>query len=369
MFKYIRCPKCKGTLSQQDYQIHIKYCSINNKQIPIHPQINPKTTQIPSYNQNKVNYPINNNQVNNNIISQQNNSLYMQPIYNNKNNNFIPNKAYPSNINYNRKKSNQTQIKPEINNKNKIKYNIDNNYNYANNIPSEKRSYFKCNICGKVILSTKEKEHLLNHKSEQEKKDLLLAQNLQDEFIFKNIPPNAIKQQKKIEQYIKQKQNRQNEPNNEKNHNIPNSPHRPHFGNIIIRQINVGPPNYDNTPHIRQIIIPMRLLRNSTRNHNININEFIRRILHHSNENPTAQHIINELPQNKIDDIKKLDKDKQNCVICMEDFKNGDVTTNLPCLHMFHSNCIQCWLKTQNTCPICKFKLTQENINRINRSG
>ena len=59
--------------------------------------------------------------------------------------------------------------------------------------------------------------------------------------------------------------------------------------------------------------------------------------------------------------IPILDNDKKNCVICMEDFKNGDVTTNLPCLHMFHTNCIQSWLKTQNTCPICKFKLTQAN--------
>lgn len=97
------------------------------------------------------------------------------------------------------------------------------------------------------------------------------------------------------------------------------------------------------------------------------LNELIDRMLHHTRENPTDTAIVSELPETKIDDIKKLDNDKKNCVICMEDFKNGDKTTNLPCLHMFHTNCIQSWLKKQNTCPICKFKLTPDNINNINR--
>ena len=98
-----------------------------------------------------------------------------------------------------------------------------------------------------------------------------------------------------------------------------------------------------------------------------NLNDIIERMLHYSRENPTDEAILSELPENQIDDIKKLDNDKKNCVICMEDFKNGDISTNLPCLHMFHTNCIQTWLNTQNTCPICKFELTEENINNINR--
>jgi hypothetical protein len=82
-----------------------------------------------------------------------------------------------------------------------------------------------------------------------------------------------------------------------------------------------------------------------------------------SRENPTDQEILNELPETTIDDVNKLDPEKKNCVICLEDFKNGDKATVLPCIHMFHTSCIQNWLKTQNSCPICKFKLTGENIN------
>ena len=80
-------------------------------------------------------------------------------------------------------------------------------------------------------------------------------------------------------------------------------------------------------------------------------------------EHPTDQQILNELPETQIDDVTKLSPEKKNCVICLEDFKNGEKATVLPCLHLFHNNCIQNWLKTQDCCPICKFKLTVENLN------
>jgi hypothetical protein len=82
-----------------------------------------------------------------------------------------------------------------------------------------------------------------------------------------------------------------------------------------------------------------------------------------SYEHPTDEQIINELPETQIDDVTKLDPEKKNCIICLEDFKNGDKATVLPCIHLFHTTCIQNWLKTQNTCPICKYKLTGENLN------
>ena len=80
-------------------------------------------------------------------------------------------------------------------------------------------------------------------------------------------------------------------------------------------------------------------------------------------ENPTDQEILNELPETQIEDVSKLDSEKKNCVICLEDFKNGDKACVLPCVHIFHTNCVKEWLKTKNFCPICKFKLTGENLN------
>ena len=80
-------------------------------------------------------------------------------------------------------------------------------------------------------------------------------------------------------------------------------------------------------------------------------------------EHPTSQQILDSLPETQIDDATKLDSEKKNCVICLEDFKNEDRATILPCIHLFHTDCIKNWLKTQDSCPICKYKLTGQNLN------
>ena len=79
-------------------------------------------------------------------------------------------------------------------------------------------------------------------------------------------------------------------------------------------------------------------------------------------DNPTDEEIINELPETTIEDVSKLDQEKKNCIICLENFKNGDKAIILPCIHIFHNECIKKWLKTQDSCPICKHKLTRENM-------
>ena len=295
--------------------------------------------------------------------------------------------------------------------------NYDTNYNYGVNM---KQSFYTCNVCGEKIPFNNKNDHMLCHKIEQEDKDLLQAKKIQDEDIFGNASPEEVEQQLKIEQYIQQEQQQRRNNNNNfnNNNNIPFPSNNnfmtndfnfdSDFGNlngmgnfttmdnmnnnnpnVIIRRFvsngnspnfgnNMGNPDFfsnffnqgfgnNNPSGMRMIRIPMGFMGNEGGQNDLN--EMIERMLHYSRENPTDAAIVSELPETKIDDIKKLDKDKQNCVICMEDFKNGDKSTNLPCLHMFHTNCIQSWLKTQNTCPICKFKLTQDNINNINRRG
>ena len=86
----------------------------------------------------------------------------------------------------------------------------------------------------------------------------------------------------------------------------------------------------------------------------------------HHHPRPTDKQLFNEFPETKIEDINKLDPEKRNCVICLEDFKSGEKATLLPCVHLFHKNCIKNWLKSKNSCPICKFELTRENINKQN---
>ena len=81
--------------------------------------------------------------------------------------------------------------------------------------------------------------------------------------------------------------------------------------------------------------------------------------------NPVDENLINMLPETKIKNVDKLPQDKRNCVICMEDFKENELIITIPCYHIFHKNCIGEWFKKDNTCPICKFVLNQENFNKI----
>jgi hypothetical protein len=108
---------------------------------------------------------------------------------------------------------------------------------------------------------------------------------------------------------------------------------------------------------------------NNHRRRDINVfNEFgnaFEELLNKQNQGIDRQ-LFNEFPEPKIDDVNKLDNEKRNCVICSEDFKSGEKAKLLPCLHLFHKNCIKEWLEIKNVCPLCKFKLTRENINRQN---
>jgi hypothetical protein len=47
---------------------------------------------------------------------------------------------------------------------------------------------------------------------------------------------------------------------------------------------------------------------------------------------------------------------EMNCVICQEDI-NTIFYCHLKCGHLYHSNCIQPWKKTQNTCPQCRSEI------------
>ena len=64
---------------------------------------------------------------------------------------------------------------------------------------------------------------------------------------------------------------------------------------------------------------------------------------------------IASLPVTKIRNPEsELPEDKRQCSICLEDFGKGDERTSLPCLHGFHTACVNRWLTSNGTCPVCK---------------
>merc|ERR1712087_794065 len=61
---------------------------------------------------------------------------------------------------------------------------------------------------------------------------------------------------------------------------------------------------------------------------------------------------------------KGTEKKKEQCSICLEEFKNGDSIRRLPCFHIFHTHEIDRWLKTGNDkCPICRVPINGQIEN------
>ncbi|XP_016470450.2 E3 ubiquitin-protein ligase MPSR1 [Nicotiana tabacum] len=59
------------------------------------------------------------------------------------------------------------------------------------------------------------------------------------------------------------------------------------------------------------------------------------------------------------------------CVICLEEWGvgGGDVVVKeMPCKHRFHGNCIEKWLKIHGSCPVCRYKMPEEEGDLNNKS-
>lgn len=50
---------------------------------------------------------------------------------------------------------------------------------------------------------------------------------------------------------------------------------------------------------------------------------------------------------------------QEGCRVCLEEFQDGDALRLLPCLHKFHTSCIDQWFKHSSACPICKHSIVE----------
>ncbi|KAL7562037.1 hypothetical protein ACA910_011080 [Epithemia clementina (nom. ined.)] len=84
-------------------------------------------------------------------------------------------------------------------------------------------------------------------------------------------------------------------------------------------------------------------------------------LLHHfgdGSENMGASETqITSLPESTVGNAETLPADSRQCSICLEDFKDGETRKILPCLHGFHGDCVDKWLRQIGACPICKFRI------------
>ncbi|GMH37688.1 hypothetical protein BSKO_05561 [Bryopsis sp. KO-2023] len=58
--------------------------------------------------------------------------------------------------------------------------------------------------------------------------------------------------------------------------------------------------------------------------------------------------------------------DEGQCHICMESFNEKSHARELPCKHVFCTQCIFQWLADHDTCPTCRWKYPEEETRLLN---
>ncbi|CAN6479794.1 unnamed protein product [Victoria cruziana] len=74
---------------------------------------------------------------------------------------------------------------------------------------------------------------------------------------------------------------------------------------------------------------------------------------------PAPETAIDALPAVTLTD-RHLATDSE-CPVCKEDFEAGGQVREMPCAHVFHSDCIIPWLQLHNSCPVCRYALPSAN--------
>lgn len=76
-------------------------------------------------------------------------------------------------------------------------------------------------------------------------------------------------------------------------------------------------------------------------------------------ENPPASKAaIESLPTIEIADDHV--SSESHCAVCKEAFELGSEAREMPCKHIYHSDCILPWLSQRNSCPVCRHELPSE---------
>lgn len=50
---------------------------------------------------------------------------------------------------------------------------------------------------------------------------------------------------------------------------------------------------------------------------------------------------------------------QEECRVCLEKFQDGDALRILPCMHKYHTLCIDKWFRNSSACPICKHSIVE----------
>lgn len=86
------------------------------------------------------------------------------------------------------------------------------------------------------------------------------------------------------------------------------------------------------------------------------------------NQNPPASKAaIEALPIIEIQEIHL--STESHCAVCKDPFELGTEAKEMPCKHLYHSDCILPWLTLRNSCPVCRHELPPDNQDSRSNRG
>ncbi|KAE8702479.1 RNF181 protein [Hibiscus syriacus] len=74
---------------------------------------------------------------------------------------------------------------------------------------------------------------------------------------------------------------------------------------------------------------------------------------------PASKAAIESMPVVKISG--GLVSTESQCAVCKEQFELDCEAREMPCKHIYHSDCILPWLSIRNSCPVCRLELPRES--------
>ena len=121
----------------------------------------------------------------------------------------------------------------------------------------------------------------------------------------------------------------------------------------------------DESPSILRRIPFFRRRSNSEDNIEYNNNEednsddLLNDELFNKNE---SKELLKYIPTSVVSKEKKPSDNNSRCIICLSEFQVGEKESTLPCLHIFHSSCIETWINNKQWCPICKYDISLKSL-------
>uniref|UniRef100_A0A7N0V5A6 RING-type E3 ubiquitin transferase n=1 Tax=Kalanchoe fedtschenkoi TaxID=63787 RepID=A0A7N0V5A6_KALFE len=83
--------------------------------------------------------------------------------------------------------------------------------------------------------------------------------------------------------------------------------------------------------------------------------------LSRSEHPPASKAAIESMPTIEITETHMKTDLQSQCAICKEEFELRSEAREMPCKHLYHSDCILPWLALRNSCPVCRHEMPTDS--------